>query len=153
MKDQTEPNYIIDDASRLSTLRKGTEWSITIFAWSAWIYFFMPLLTLLLWTFGVRFAVVEGVMLDHAAGLASVALYYLAGLTVVVVILQGWSLYNKKRYGGLDRRSHPEAVSDAELAQYFWLTEETVELARSADNVIVSFEGGGISVVACPDGK
>ena len=151
MTEPIEENYIIEDPSLLSVLRKGTEWSVTIAAWSAWVYCFMPLLTLLLWGVGMRFALIEGVMLDQAAGLASVALYYLGGLLVVIGVIQGWSMYNKHRYGGLDRRRHPDPVPDGELADYFGLAPETIVAARAAARAVVSFDGDSIAIEPVAD--
>ena len=146
MSESTEENYIIEDGSLLSLLRKGTEWSVTLVAWSAWVYCFLPLLTLLLWGVGFRVALIEGVMLDQAAGLASVALYYLLGLLVVVLVIHSWSSYNKRRFGGLDRRRHPDPVADEELEAYFGLPPASLVAARQAKHAVVSFEGNAITI-------
>jgi len=146
MSESTEENYIIEDGSLLSLLRKGTEWSVTLVAWSAWVYCFLPLLTLLLWGVGFRVALIEGVMLDQAAGLASVALYYLLGLLVVVLVIHSWSSYNKRRFGGLDRRRHPDPVADEELEAYFGLPPASLAPARQAKHAVVSFEGNAITI-------
>jgi biofilm PGA synthesis protein PgaD len=146
MTESTEENYIIEDGSLLSFLRKGTEWSVTIVAWSAWVYCFLPLLTLLLWGVGFRVAIIEGVMLDQAAGLASVALSYLVGLLLVVLVIHSWSSYNKHRYGGLDRRRHPAPVADEELEAFFGLPSASLAAARQAERAVVSFDGNAITI-------
>ena len=146
MSESTEENYIIEDGSLLSLLRKGTEWSVTLVAWSAWVYCFMPLLTLLLWGVGFRVALIEGLMLDQAAGLASVALHYIVGLLVVVLVIHSWSSYNKRRFGGLDRRRHPDPVADEELEAYFGLPPASLVAARQAKHAVVSFEGNAITI-------
>jgi biofilm PGA synthesis protein PgaD len=146
MTESTEENYIIENGSLLSFLRKGTEWSVTIVAWSAWVYCFLPLLTLLLWGVGLRVSMIEELMLDQAAGLVSVALYYPVGLLVVVLVIHSWSSYNKRRYGGLDRRHPADPVVDQDLEAYFGLPPASLVAAREAKHAVVSFDGNAMTI-------
>lgn len=53
-------------------------------------------------------------------------------ITILVVItnvaaLSWWSLYNKRRFGHLKRRTFPPQTNDKELAEYFQVSENELE--------------------------
>ncbi|MFC1498687.1 poly-beta-1,6-N-acetyl-D-glucosamine biosynthesis protein PgaD [Verrucomicrobiota bacterium] len=138
--------YIIDEPGLKSTLRSGTELSITLIAWIVWIYLVIPVVTLFLWIVGVRLVIIEQAMLKGAEGLISVLGYYIAGGVLIWLVLQIWSFYNKKRFAGHDRRHQALPVSKEELIKYFNVSEEEFIQANNSKLVTVEFDAGKITL-------
>jgi poly-beta-1,6-N-acetyl-D-glucosamine biosynthesis protein PgaD len=56
-------------------------------------------------------------------------------VTILVVItsaaaLSWWSSYNKRRYGHLKRRTFPPQTNEKELAEYFQVSENELEIIQ-----------------------
>mgnify|MGYP006312469161 CR=1 FL=1 len=70
-----DPNnpQIIERPELKKPVQAGVEWFVTAIAWALWAYFFMPLLTLLLWVAGLRFVLSEQLLHEGLRGLRSVA--------------------------------------------------------------------------------
>ncbi len=135
---------IIEQPSLKSPLRKGSELTITAVAWLLWFYLAMPLLTLLLWAVGLRLVFLEHFRFEHARALLDVAGYYLVGAVVLWVLIEAWSVYNRARFGGDDRRKHADPATDDELAATFSLAPSEIERAREAKILTVHFEADNI---------
>jgi poly-beta-1,6-N-acetyl-D-glucosamine biosynthesis protein PgaD len=122
---------------------------LTMVFWAAWLYLVLPLVSLLLWAFGVRFFI-EQLRLGSYEGLRASLLAYSSVLIVLVALLALWIAWNVKRYGGSsDRRTvKREEVPDAEVRQAFRLDESLHVLLRDQRLVRVDMNGGGIVVIA-----
>ena len=121
---------------------------LTVAFWAAWLYLVLPLVSLLLWAFGVRFFI-EQMRLGAYEGLRSSLLLYSSVFIVLVALLALWISWNVKRYGGSsDRRTvKREEVPDAEVRQAFRLDESLHVLLRDQRLVRVDMNGGGIVVI------
>jgi poly-beta-1,6-N-acetyl-D-glucosamine biosynthesis protein PgaD len=130
--------YIINDPELKTPLRRRTEWTVTFVAWAIWVYFVVPLATLILWIVGVRLIVLEQFMLDHMEGLATVMGWYLVGAIAIGAAFWLWSRYNLWRFGGEDRRRHADPVTDDDLSEH--ISEGGISLAeaRGAKRILVT---------------
>jgi poly-beta-1,6-N-acetyl-D-glucosamine biosynthesis protein PgaD len=136
--------FIIDDASVKSPFRRGLEALITLGAWSVWGYLVSPLATLALWAVGIKLVLVQQTRLSGMEGLRSVVLYYIAGALIIFLTMHLWNMYNRRKFGGLDRRKSPSSVAPADLAAHYQVPPDTLDAAMAARRVIVHFEGDHI---------
>lgn len=138
--------YIIDTPALKSTLRHGTELTVTVVAWLVWFYLLMPLITFLMWIVGLRLFFVKQFMLDSMTGLASVFLYYLATMAIIGLVLTLWNVYNREIHGGPDRRTHANPVDEEELSKFFDIPVIDIKSSKSARHISVSFTDDRISL-------
>jgi len=105
---------------------------LTLLFWAVWLYLVLPLVSLLLWAFGVRFFMKE---LSNGGyeGLRSSLLSYSWILLILVGLLALWIVWNVMRYGGSrDRRTVKRAeVTDLEVREAFRLDESLLDSMRS----------------------
>jgi len=104
--------------------RTTIEWIFTSLMWALWIYLFLPMATLILWSAGIHY--IYHSVIEPAALMYLIAMLTRLGWAVVIIFvaLRGWGYYNYYVFGRLDRRkSYPEP-STFELAEYFGLTED-----------------------------
>ncbi len=75
--------------------------------------------------------------------------YLLVGICNAAVLFI-WALYNKRRFGGMDRRQALPALSDDELTDSFSVTPTQLEQLRGARIAIIHHAGDGeISEIEC----
>jgi poly-beta-1,6-N-acetyl-D-glucosamine biosynthesis protein PgaD len=137
---------IIDDGSIKSPFRRGLEALITLVAWSVWGYLVSPLATVALWAIGIKLVIVQQARLSGMEGLKSVVLYYMAGALLIFLVMHLWNMYNRRMFGGMDRRRPPAPVAPADLAEYYRVPPEALDAATAARRVVVHFEGKRIRI-------
>jgi poly-beta-1,6-N-acetyl-D-glucosamine biosynthesis protein PgaD len=134
---------------------------LTLLFWAVWLYLVLPLVSLLLWAFGVRLFMKE---LSNGGyeGLRSSLVAYSSTLLVLVVLLALWITWNVVRYGGShDRRTVKRAeATDLEVRQAFRLDHSILEVIRAErlvridldrdDCVVVIAAGGSQGMLAEP---
>ncbi|HYU34749.1 MAG TPA: poly-beta-1,6-N-acetyl-D-glucosamine biosynthesis protein PgaD [Thermoanaerobaculia bacterium] len=105
---------------------------LTVGFWAVWLYLVMPLVSLLLWAFGVRLFIQE-IVADGFEGLRTSLVAYSSILLVLVGLLALWIGWNVVRYGGShDRRTVKRAeATDQEVRQAFHLDESLLERMRT----------------------
>lgn len=119
MNDSTPRAPILIERPELQEGRWRFAWSlVTLLAWSLWFYLWLPLISLVAWAAGIQ--LFRRHILDPNAEtyLRSLALYGSVALGLAVVLVS-WSLYNLRRFGGLDRRKATPAVAPAQLCEDF----------------------------------
>lgn len=142
--------------SRREPPSRGLVSLLTIGFWAVWLYLVMPLISLLLWVFGVRFFV-EELTKDGLEGLRNSLVSYSSILLVLVGLLGLWITWNVVRYGGSnDRRTAKRAeVTDPEIAQAFHLDEGQLATMRAERHVRIDLDRDGrvvlTTVAALPE--
>ena len=114
---------------------------LTVLFWGVWLYLVLPLVSLLLWAFGVRFFRKE-LANGGYEGLRSSLLSYSSILLVLVGLLALWIVWNVMRYGGSrDRRTVKRAeVTDLEVRKAFRLDESLLDSMRAGRLVRVDLD-------------
>jgi len=128
---------------------RGVSALLTLLFWGVWIYLVLPLLTAVLWFFGVRrFAGEVGA--DGYDGLGRSLLVYSAVLLALVVLLVAWIVWNVVRYGGAsDFRTVERAeVTDQEVWEAFGLDARLLERLRQGRMVRIDVDTSGRVVLA-----
>jgi poly-beta-1,6-N-acetyl-D-glucosamine biosynthesis protein PgaD len=115
---------IIDD--KQSKYGRLLDFTLTL---SGWVFLgfslFQILLSLILWYFHIaRF---DQLLIVHDPN----ATFKIIALTAAfcgfnIIVLNGWRMYNRKKYGDLNRRSFPIHVSEQEIGNYFNISPELV---------------------------
>ena len=125
---------------------------LTVVFWGVWLYLVLPLVSLLLWAFGVRLFI-EQIRNGGYEGLRAPLIAYSSVLLVLVSLLALWIAWNVVRYGGRsDRRTVKRAeVPDWVVRGAFHLDESLVSVLRNGRQVHVDLDGDGVVTVA--DGR
>lgn len=105
---------IIDRPEHQGQARRTAYGAITAVAWFAYVYLWLPLLTLLAWGLGVRTAYGELFLRDNAIDPFIVMSLPLIAL-VCALMLIGWAEYNRIRFQRSDQRQAPGTVTSAEV--------------------------------------
>ena len=125
---------------------------LTVLFWGVWLYLVLPLVSLLLWAFGVRF-LVEQIRRGGYEGLLGSLITYGVVLLVLVSLLALWIAWNVVRYGGSsDRRTVKRAeVPDWVVRETLRLDDKLLAMLRTERLVRVDFKGEGVVVI--PDAR
>ncbi|MDZ7778445.1 MAG: poly-beta-1,6-N-acetyl-D-glucosamine biosynthesis protein PgaD [Gemmatimonadota bacterium] len=116
--------------------------SLTLIAWVAWVYLWLPLVSLIGWYFGVRIFVRE-IVIPDARTMTMVVLTYLAVVIVLGGTLLVWSRYNVRRFRGNERREEAPPLDDADVRDWFRIEQALLERLRSADSMILHLDDDG----------
>jgi poly-beta-1,6-N-acetyl-D-glucosamine biosynthesis protein PgaD len=142
--------------SRRRPLPTGILSVLTLVFWAVWLYLVLPLVSLVLWFFGVRFFARE-IAAGGSEGLRSSLLAYSSVLAALIAVLALWIAWNVARYGGgHDRRTvKSTAVSDPEVQAAFHLDDSLLAALRGERMVRVDLDGEGCVVMlgATPTGR
>jgi len=116
------------------------EVAATAVFWGLWAYFIAPLVSLLLWAGGVHVFVEEMITLGgYEVLLAKLTTYGLVILGIVVIV-NAWVLWNVRRYGDHNTRTHElAAVTLVESADFGGLPARQLERLQQAKRVVVAF--------------
>jgi poly-beta-1,6-N-acetyl-D-glucosamine biosynthesis protein PgaD len=117
---------------------------LTLAFWAVWLYLVLPLVSLLLWVFGVRFFTQE-IAAGGYEGLRAALIAYSSILLALIGLLALWIAWNVVRYGGSnDRRTvKSAAVTDPEIQTAFRLDDGLLTALRGERLVRVDLDGDG----------
>ncbi len=145
---RTTDDKIIDKPDLKSPLRNLIEGSLTAFLWAVWVYWMIPLLTLVLWLFGVRMFYLSIFNHIHLSELREIL--FNGGFVIIIILTLNllWINYNYylifKRLG--NRRKAPQAYSEEKLAGYFSIDPAAVAEAKKKSRFEVTLEGKKLSI-------
>lgn len=126
--------------------------SLTALAWILWLYLFLPLISALAWWFGVDLFTQFILGPEDPAHLLTLLRYFVVVLVAAAIII-GWSMYNLRRFGGLDRRKNIPPVSDEELCLRFATSPEMLERLRTGRRLVLELDPEGqietVDSIAC----
>lgn len=134
------PEFIYN--SHLMRSRENiTSLSIAVIAWSLWFYLFAPILTIFGWIFGYdRFSVY--VWQDPHGTWYSLAIFTLS-VSIFSTVFILWAIYNKLRFGKLNRRRQIDCINNEDVASFFSLDVEEIRNAQSAKIIEVYHKENG----------
>jgi biofilm PGA synthesis protein PgaD len=137
------------DAPELLTRRQRTLGAlITGLMWGAYAYLWLPLVSLLAWGLGLEFAYEAMVRAGGASALRTALFWYGVMLVDVVLTVSVWSLLNKWRFAGHNRRTAHLGVADETMADYFGVTLEDLARLRKAQRIDLELDGLGRPVIS-----
>jgi biofilm PGA synthesis protein PgaD len=119
------------------------DFGLTALMWGAFIYIWQPLISLGAWLIGYQFAYDALLRAGGLEGLQKVAVGYGIGVLVIFAVIFGWSMSQRIRFRGKDRRGAAAPVSDAALADKWSLAPQEVDALRSANYIRLDLDEAG----------
>ena len=113
------PTLVIERPD-LQAWRQKYGYAVLTFAfWGLYLYLWQPLLSLVLWSFGLGLAYEEMLHLGGFRGLLDLLVFYAGIICAMSAVFLGWGWINYLRFRGVDRRQAAPAVSPRELTEFF----------------------------------
>jgi biofilm PGA synthesis protein PgaD len=112
-------------------LQRSLATLLTLAAWSIYAYLWLPLVTALLWMFGLRTSYVKLYLEQQSADFPLIG--HLLGLSVICAVsLIGWAEYNRVRFQGRARRGPSTNATLADVATPLGVAHEHARLMQQA---------------------
>ncbi|MDM1329257.1 poly-beta-1,6-N-acetyl-D-glucosamine biosynthesis protein PgaD [Acinetobacter indicus] len=128
-----EPRYVRN---------KAAGYGLFFLGWLAWIWLFLPLITMLLWLFQ-GYTVYEQLFVISAPQ-SSFSLFYLGlAIMVFILILLIWAVYNWLRFRDNERRAFPEHIQTEQLAESFQVDTTEMAYLQQAKNLTLHYDQDG----------
>ena len=141
---------LIIDTPSLQSLKKRFALSFLTFVfWGVWFYLWMPLVTILAWSFGIYLGFEHMIVLGGWEGLGNILWVYLLTIFFLGVITIGWARYNKFRFGNKKRRGDGGKVTHEDLMAFFVVGDDILKEARASKRVVIHFDEKGSIVNLC----
>lgn len=144
-----EDDRLIQNNRNLPFVRR-TFWGIvTAGFWLVYVYLWLPLITLLMWYLGVRQAQLE-LYLRHNTfdPYLLVVLPLIALLTAIVLVI--WAEYNRKRFGGDDRRSETPPVGHTAIVCDLGGSPEIAEILSQNRVCVLQMNDNAVPIGVLP---
>ena len=144
-------SLIISVPDRQSPGQRRLYAGLTALAWAAWIWLWLPLLTLFAWVVGLEVAYSRVVLAAAAHGIEDlIFLARAAALCGLCLLL--WALYNRWRFGRPERRRRVENAEPQEIARFFGASPIVSERLRRVRRTVlhVDAEGRPVRAVIAP---
>lgn len=139
---------IIDRWRLKSRTRILLESVLTLAFWTGFLYLLAPLVTLVLWTLGVRIAYTEFFESQELIGL--IRIFKSGCLTIIIIglCLTGWGYYNYLlfRIRGERRNSQVRVCFDEDFSARYQLDLETLQEAKEQSCLLVTLTDDGMKV-------
>ena len=143
-------DLIIDTPSLQSLKRRFALSFVTFLFWGIWFYLWMPLVTIIAWSFGIYLGFEHMIVLGGWEGLGNILWFYLLVVFSLAVITIGWARYNKFRFGNKKRRGDGGKVTNEDLMAFFVVGNDILEKAQGSKRVVVHFnEDGSVVNMSC----
>ena len=143
-KDAGSGNFIINRPSAITKKRRYGEKTLTAMFWSLWALWLRPVMMLALWAFGFRMFMTE-IAYEKIGIDGRFFVRYLFVIVIIYSLLQLWNRYNYLHFHGRERRKAMKDVADAEMAEFYRVSEDAVKKIKNMKQLSVRvLEGGNI---------
>ncbi len=143
---------IIDDWRLKSRTRIFLESLLTLAFWTGFLYLLVPMVTFILWLFGVQIAYTE--LIGSQGYAALIKILKDSGLVVLVItlIILAWGYYNyfMFRLRGERRGSRVAICFDEDFSKLCRLDVETLKAAKEQTRLLVTLAGDHLEVESSP---
>ena len=127
----------------LSRRRRLSDAFVTGLMWVVYTYLWAPLVSLIAWLLGFEFAYDVMIRSGGIHGLMRVLFWYGLMLGCIIIVVTGWSLLNRLRFSGRERREGAATVDDHELAGTFGVELSALRELRNARVSSLSLDADG----------
>lgn len=147
----TQPE-IIDISRYKSRTRFLLEGFLTLAFWTGFLYLLTPLVTIILWVFGVHIAYTELIGSEGFKELITLIKNGFLIFFIITVIIVSWGYYNYIlfRIRGERRNSQVKICSDGDISAQFHLDLETLQAAKTETCLLITLNKDGIEVNPIP---
>lgn len=133
----------IDSRQLVSRRRRVADAFFTGFMWVVYSYLWAPLVSLLAWLLGFEFAYDVMIRSGGLQGLRQVLAWYGLMLGCIVIVVTCWSLVNRLRFSGRERRKGASTVDDHALASAFGVELSALKELRNSRVARLSLDADG----------
>ncbi|MET0331857.1 MAG: poly-beta-1,6-N-acetyl-D-glucosamine biosynthesis protein PgaD [Dyella sp.] len=133
---------LIDHPRGQGTGRRTLFTLLTLLAWMAWFSLWLPLITLVAWSFGARATYVELIMHRHSGGWVDLLVVLIIGLVTTLIALL-WSRYNYQRFHLAKRRQGAAPIALAAMAHKLEVATPLATQLRQARRSQLEFTTDG----------
>lgn len=137
MTETEKLKLIIDRSLLVSRPKRIVAGGVTALFWFAWIYLWLPFLTLLAWAMGLRHAYIQLLPSVETESMVKLAFTYFAIVSGLGIALLAWALFNYLRFRNVRRRVDPTAVGIFELARYANVNPTMLMQWQAARRIVV----------------
>jgi biofilm PGA synthesis protein PgaD len=134
-----DPKICIDAPDLLTAKERARDTLMTAGMWGAYLYLWVPLISLGAWLLGFEFAYDVMARAGGARDLAHVLKMFGVAIALIFLVVTVWSYSNRVRYRGHNRRHAGSAVPDESLAEYFGVEGRALDRLRSTRRVEIDF--------------
>jgi biofilm PGA synthesis protein PgaD len=138
---------IIQAPELLTARERARDTVVTAAMWGLYLYLWLPLISLFAWVLGFELAYDIMMRAGGAHDLGSILVVYGVIIGVIFVVVTAWSLINRVRYRGFNRRLLGRPVADEAIADFFGVDAATLPKLRNARRVRLDFDSAGRPVV------
>lgn len=136
-------NLHINAPELLSRRRRLSDAFVTGLMWLVYTYLWAPLLSLIAWILGFEFAYDVMIRSGGVKGLQTVLVWYGLMLGCIIIVVTGWSLLNRLRFSGRERRHGEVVIDDCTLASTFGVDLSTLRELRNGRVVHLALDADG----------
>lgn len=136
-------DILVTAPEEMTTRERARDALITAILWAAYLYLWVPLVSLLAWAMGFEFAYDVMVRAGGASDLLPILLEYTVVISVIFSAFTIWSVSNRLRFKHLTRRTRRAPVRDEALAEYFRVPVSQIAAMRSRQVLHVSVDENG----------
>jgi biofilm PGA synthesis protein PgaD len=111
--------------------------------WVLYAYLWLPMISLLAWLLGFEFAYDVMVRAGGAAHLKTVLYWYSVAIMTIFVIFGAWSMSNRWRFAGHNRRGRPDRVTDESFMTFFGISGADLGRLRSGQVLTLELDAVG----------
>jgi biofilm PGA synthesis protein PgaD len=134
---------IIQAPELLTARERARDTFVTAAMWGVYLYLWVPLISLFAWVLGFELAYDVMMRAGGARDLGAILVVYAVIIGVIFVVVTAWSLINRVRYRGQNRRQLGKSVSDAAIAGFFGIDATKLPTLREARRVRLDFDSAG----------
>lgn len=144
---------IIDNWRIKSRARILLESFVTLAFWTGFLYLLIPMVTLLLWIFGLKIAYTELIGAEGLMELVKIIKESGIIIFVITLIIMAWGYYNYLlfRLRGDRRGSRVQICFDEDFASRYHLDLQTLQAAKAEPRLCVTLEDEHITVTKASD--
>jgi biofilm PGA synthesis protein PgaD len=123
--------------------------SLTLIFWVAYLYLWLPVVSLLAWWLEAYLVYDQMIVLCGVTALYEGVRYYLGTILLIFVVLIGWAVVNYLRFRGLDRRRAPEPVTIEQVSEDFSVPVEILKNWQEAKSLTIHHDAFG-NIISSP---
>ena len=129
----SQDEIYVDVPHLVSRQRKLGDALATGMMWILYSYLWAPLISLVAWLLGFEFAYNVMIRLGGLHTLPPLLIMYFSMLALILSSVVIWSLINRLRFSGQDRRKGVVPVTDTEIAEFFELEQSDLAAMREGE--------------------
>ncbi len=136
-------DLLINEPQLQSLHHKLGDTVLTAAMWGIYLYLWLPLVSLVAWLFGIQLFYHELIEAGGYLELLDKVALYATVIPAIFVVIISWSLSNRRRFRGQERRNEVSEISPAEMTAFFDVTTGEFERLRAASRIVIAIDENG----------